>query len=128
MALPITKTNDPTASTNPTQPINEARLRRRQLEATSQTDRRDDGPGQRCRHLSSSSVLLVSRGGVRSSVGVPARTWVTRSYPLDIGHVLDGTPVAEESQDEQTDPTRFLRSLSSFCLGFVSTRDVVVPR
>jgi hypothetical protein len=45
---------------------------------------------------------------------------------VDLRYLLDGTPVAEEPQDEQTDPTRLLRSLSSFCLGFVSTRDVVV--
>jgi hypothetical protein len=45
---------------------------------------------------------------------------------MDVGYLLDGTPVAQEPQDEQTDPTRLLRSLSPFCLGFVFTRDVVV--
>jgi hypothetical protein len=53
---------------------------------------------------------------------------VTRSYPMDIGYLLDRTPVAQEPQDKQADPTRLLRSLSSFCLGFVFARDVVVPR
>jgi hypothetical protein len=33
MALPMTKRNDPKASTNPTRLINEARLRGRQVEA-----------------------------------------------------------------------------------------------
>ena len=55
--------------------------------------------------------------------------WVTRSDLMDIGYLLDGTPVAaQEPPDEQTDPTRLLRSLSFYCLGFVFTRDVVVPR
>jgi hypothetical protein len=52
---------------------------------------------------------------------------VTRGYTMDIGYLLDRTPVAEQPQDEETDSTRLLRSLSSFCLGFVFTRDVVVP-
>ena len=52
---------------------------------------------------------------------------VTRSYPMDIGYLLDGTPVAQKPQDEQTDPARLLRSLSSLCLGFMPTCDVVVP-
>jgi hypothetical protein len=47
---------------------------------------------------------------------------------MDIGCLLDRTPVAQEPQDEQTDPTRLLRSLGRLCLGFVFTRDAVVPR
>jgi hypothetical protein len=47
---------------------------------------------------------------------------------MNVGYLLDRTPVSQEPQDEHTDPTRLLRSLSSFCLGFVPTRDVVVPR
>lgn len=45
---------------------------------------------------------------------------------MDIGYLLDGTSVAQEPQDEQTDPSRLLCSLSSFRLGLVFTRDVVV--
>ena len=45
---------------------------------------------------------------------------------MDISYLLDGTSVAQEPQDEQTDPSRFLCPLSSFCLGLVFTRDVVV--
>jgi hypothetical protein len=45
---------------------------------------------------------------------------------MDIGYLLHGTPVAQKPQDKQTDPTRLLRSLSSYCLGFMPTRDVVV--
>jgi len=58
--------------------------------------------------------------------GLPVRMWVTRSCLMDIRYLLDGTPATQEPQDEQTDPTRLLRSLSSFCLSFVFTRDVVI--
>jgi hypothetical protein len=43
-----------------------------------------------------------------------------------IGYLFDGTLVAQQPQDEHTDPTRLLRPLSSFCLGLVSPGDVVV--
>jgi hypothetical protein len=54
---------------------------------------------------------------------------VTRSCPTGIGrgYLLDGTPVAEEPQNEQTDTSGFLRSLSGFCLCFMTTSYVVVP-
>jgi hypothetical protein len=45
---------------------------------------------------------------------------------MDIGYLLHGTPVAQKPQDKQTDPNRLLLSLSSFCLGFMPPRDVVV--
>jgi hypothetical protein len=45
---------------------------------------------------------------------------------MDISYLLDGTSVAQEPQDEQTDPSRLLCSFSSFCLGLVFTRDVVI--
>jgi hypothetical protein len=54
--------------------------------------------------------------------------YVTRSHSMDIGYLFDRTPVAQKLQDEQTDPSRLLRSLSSLCLGFVFASDVVVPR
>lgn len=62
------------------------------------------------------------------SLEVPARTCVARGRPIDIGCLFGLAPVAQKPQDEQTDPTRVLRSLSSFCLGFVSIGDVVVRR
>jgi hypothetical protein len=65
-----------------------------------------------------SSVLL--------SVGAPVRMSATRSHPVEIWFLSDGTLVAQEPQHEQTDPTWLLGSLSSFCLGFVPARDVVV--
>lgn len=43
------------------------------------------------------------------------------------GYLLDGTPVAQEPQNEQTDPSGLLRSLSGFRLCFMTTSDVVVP-
>jgi hypothetical protein len=63
-----------------------------------------------------------------TSVGMCVRMSVTWSHLIDIGYLSDGTSVAQESQDDQTDPTRLLRSLSSLCLGFVFARDVIVPR
>jgi hypothetical protein len=50
---------------------------------------------------------------------------LTRSYPRYIGPSSDGTPVAQEPQDEQTDQSRLLLPLSSLCLGFMSARDVI---
>ena len=51
---------------------------------------------------------------------------MTRGRLMNIWGTGDVTPVAEKPQDEQPDPTRLLRSLSLFRLGFVFTRDVVV--
>jgi len=47
---------------------------------------------------------------------------------MNIGFLVDRTLEAQEPQHEQTDPSRLLRSLGSFCLGFVFARDVVIPR
>jgi hypothetical protein len=45
---------------------------------------------------------------------------------MDIGDLPDRRSVAQEPQDEQTEPSRLLCSLSSFCFGLAFTGDVVV--
>ncbi len=71
---------------------------------------------------------IISGRGVLSSVGLPVRMRVTRAQPTGAARLSDRTPVAQELQDEPTDPSRLLRPPSSFCLGFVFARDVVIPR
>jgi hypothetical protein len=57
--------------------------------------------------------------------GVPVRMVLTRGYLRDVGYSSDGTPVTQELQYEQTDPSGLPLSLSSLCLGFVPAGDVV---
>jgi len=58
----------------------------------------------------------------------PTGTQMTGHHPMTLGHLLYRAPIAQATQYEEADPARLLCPLSSFGLGLVFTRDVIVPR